>query len=332
MIVFILQMTGQVALAQNFFAYEVVISATLLIVVILMIDELLRHKNPAAQRFVIPTFVIIFFALLSFLNYEIRFVESIIIIFQIGAFVYAVQLSLIAVKYVGDATKVLSEKAITDMRLESMTRQIALQRARYDRLVHNSEQIRAMRHDLRHQLTVLGGLSEAGDFDDLKRYIQELTAGIPHVVADIYCENYAVNAVAGYYIDLAQSENVNVEYKFDIPEETGRVLAVDLCIIVGNLLDNAIDALRRLEQGEKYVKIRAKVVRNTLSIIVENNYDGIYNKRSHVYISRKPEAKNRDGIGLSSVIEVCERYDGIVRIENEDKIWRVSTMVNLSAS
>jgi sensor histidine kinase regulating citrate/malate metabolism len=185
---------------------------------------------------------------------------------------------------------------------------------------------------MRHQLTVLSELSAAGDFDALKRYIRELTAEVPRAVTDVYCENYAVNAVAGYYIGLAQSEEINVDYKLEIPEDTGRVLATDLCIIVGNLIDNAIDALRRLEQDEKYIKIRAKVMRNTLSIIVENNYDGVYNKRGKYYISRKDGGKSRDGIGLSSVIEVCERYDGIVRIENKDKIWRVSTIVNLSVS
>ncbi|GHU62434.1 hypothetical protein AGMMS49983_03850 [Clostridia bacterium] len=333
---FVLQLTGQASLAQNIFTYEIVISVVLVVVLIIAFIELTYYKNPSARRFITPMIIVSAAAYLSFVNYEYRFVDSIILIFQIGAFIFLLQLAVVAAQFIRDAYVTISEKAATELRLQNMNSQVIVQREQYERLVGNSEKVKAMRHDLRHQLTVIRSLNEACDTDGIRKYIDELVVGLPRTVTETYCENYAVNAVAAYYIAIAEKEGVRVDAKLDIPKNTGRVLAVDLCVIVGNLLENAIEALHRMEEPDKYIRARARIVGNALSIIIENNFDGISRKQHGTYLSRKAEGGRRsadgwrhEGIGLSSVRTVCERYGGLLQIESEDNTWRVSALLNI---
>jgi sensor histidine kinase regulating citrate/malate metabolism len=250
------------------------------------------------------------------------------LIFQIGALVFIVQLALVAARFIKDATDALSEKQMYELRLESLNRVVDEQRKQNDHLIVNAEKIRAMRHDLRHQLNVLRSFSEAGDLEGISNYINQVSDSLPRTATESYCENHAVNAVVGYYIALAESEGVSVDAKLEIPEKTGRVHAVDLCVILGNLLENAINGLRSVKTGEKYIRARAKTINETLSLIIENNFDGLWEQDNGVYISRNTSEGRREGEGLVSVEAICKKYDGFIRVEPVNNTWRVSVQVN----
>jgi sensor histidine kinase regulating citrate/malate metabolism len=273
--------------------------------------------------------VIIFFALISFVNYEVRFVESITIIFEIGALIFIVQLSLICIRYISNASKALSEKETMELELEHLNKQVDIQVKQYETLTEASLFIREIRHDLRHQIAAMREYIDEGELDKLRLYLDEISGSIQGTVVGNYCRNTAVNSACSYYVSVADSEGVDVDVRLDIPEETGDVSSMDLCVIVGNLLENAIDAHRRFDSDHKYIKARARVANGTLSIIVENNFDGKWRRHQDKYISSKDESGRRFGIGLQSVNTVCEKYGGFLRIENKENTWRASTIVNL---
>ncbi|MDR0851163.1 MAG: GHKL domain-containing protein [Clostridiales Family XIII bacterium] len=326
---FLLQVTGRMSLAHNVFGYEIMVTGILVVILILTFVEFLYYNNLAARRFILPIIVIILFTLASFLNYELRFLDSLTLIFQIGALIFIMQLAFIGLRFMQDAAQALSEKKILEMRLHDMNLQIDVQRRQFERLAADTDQTKAMHHDFRHQISALKSYSESGDLIGLKKHLDALQVGLEHTEIGNYCRNYAVNSVAAYYVAVARSEGMTADVHLNIPEETGRVPAVDLCVILGNLFENAIEALRRMETEEKYISVYSKIAAGTLSIIVENNFDGIWRKEREAYISRKIGADAREGIGLSSVRAVCERYGGLIRIESDDQIWRVSTIVKM---
>jgi signal transduction histidine kinase len=328
-VVFVLQFTGQVSFAKNMYIYEIVLSAVLIAVLWLTVFEYVYYKRTEARHFVLPTFVIIFFALITFVNYEMRIIDSITIIFEAGALIFIVQLALICISYIRDASKALSAKANMEFKLEYMNQQVNMQKKQFETLTEATLHVREIRHDLRHQIAAMREYIKKGELAKLNAYLDELSGGISSTVTGIYCKNIAVNSVCGYYVSVAAIEGVDVDVRLDIPEQTGNVSSMDLCVIVGNLLENAIDALRRLDVGHKYIKARARVANETLSIIVENNFDGRWKKQQGTYISSKDDTERRLGLGLQSVNTVCEKYEGFMRIEHEDNIWRVSTIVNL---
>ena len=108
--------------------------------------------------------------------------------------------------------------------------------------------------------------------------------------------------------------------------ETFVVTDIDICIILGNLLENAYEACVRQTDGTRYITVKIHQTGRVLIILVENSYSGLMRKKGGVFLSAK--AKNRKGIGLESVVDVTKKYNGIPKIEYDGKIFRVSLLLN----
>ena len=115
-----------------------------------------------------------------------------------------------------------------------------------------------------------------------------------------------------------------------MPEKAGSVPDMDLCVIMGNMLENALEACRRMEGEEQFIKVRAIVDGIFLTIVVENSFDGNWQEEGGAYLSRKEASNIRGGgVGLSSVRAVCEKHGGMMRIEINGKTWKSSALVNM---
>ena len=125
-----------------------------------------------------------------------------------------------------------------NMRLAEQARMaenlLAIQQAQYAQLMENAEAVKAMRHDLRHHIAALAQLAEAADTGHIKAYIENLSGTLAAYREKYYCKNQAVNAIAAHYLSLAEAEEISVDAHLAVPEDTGTVPAMDLCIILGN--------------------------------------------------------------------------------------------------
>jgi hypothetical protein len=220
---------------------------------------------------------------------------------------------------------------VKNVRLEAnaevINRQLDLQRNQYERLMKNAENVKFMHHDLRHHLTLMGELAHG--MTKLEEYIKNLSEKLSATQEKFYCANYAVNAVASHYLAAAESEGVSVEARLEIPEDTGLVPAIDLCVIMGNFLENALEACRRIKHGNKFIRVRSRVAGDSLSIAVANSFDGLWQEgeQEGVYLSLK--APEREGIGLSSVRAVCEKHHGLAQYEIAGDVWKSSALVHM---
>ena len=209
-------------------------------------------------------------------------------------------------------------------------RQFAMQREQYERIMENAKAAKTMRHDIRHHLAVIGQFAEEGDSEKVKAYISELHVTVNTPQEKVYCMNYAVNAVAAHYLRIAENEGISVEVMLNIPEDTGNVPAMDLCVILGNFLENALEACRRMKKGFKYIRVRSRIDGDSLTIVVANSYDGLWSKKDgDVYLSRKENEYVRDGIGISSVKTVCEKHRGLAKFESGELQWKSSALVHM---
>ena len=223
------------------------------------------------------------------------------------------------------------ENAKLAERASLMESQLDLQREQYERLTENAEMLNAIRHDLRHHMAALRQLADAGETALIKAYIEDLSGKLTASQKKRYCKNYAVNAIAGYYLSLAENEGVAVDARLIVPEDTGGVPAMDLCVIVGNFLENALEACRRMEQGERFVRIRSRLDGDTLSFVVTNSFDGQWKEKNGAYLSHKGQGGTtpQAGVGLSSVRAVCEMHRGLARYEADENIWKASALVHM---
>jgi len=208
-------------------------------------------------------------------------------------------------------------------RIQITERQIDLQREQYARLTENAEQIKAARHDLRHQLAVIRQYNESGEPDKLGEFLDGLTGGLP-ASENLYCANYEVNAVVNHYISMAQNEGIRLDLRLDIPEKTGQVSSIDLCVITGNLLENAVEACRCVTACEKYIKLKAYVYNDYLTIVMDNSTNGAFEKKGGIIFSSK---RTGEGIGLSSIEAIAKKYNGTADFKAKDNVFLSSIVI-----
>jgi len=215
--------------------------------------------------------------------------------------------------------RLAAREMITESRLD-------FQREQYERLMESIESVRFMRHDLRHHLAVVSEYAKSGNIAGIQGYMEGVENGLSAARGKVYCENHAVSAITAYYLNLAENQGVETTVKLTVPDETGQIRDSDLCVIVGNFLENAVEACRNVAEGERFLRLFSYVQDDTLTFTMENSFDGKAKEHDGVLFSRKHEG---EGVGLSSVRAVAVKYGGAARFESQGRVFLSSVYVEL---
>lgn len=131
-------------------------------------------------------------------------------------------------------------------RLRQENQFLSMQQSQYERLCKAIEETRQARHDMRHYFSVLSALAERKEWEELKDYLGNAWESIPNVELNL-CDNQAVDGVAGHFC-LRFKEN-QIPFSIDIdPPRKLPVSEIDMCLIMSNLLENALEASLRTEK------------------------------------------------------------------------------------
>lgn len=202
---------------------------------------------------------------------------------------------------------------------------LGVESRRYMELREYMEQTRSLRHDFRQHLHVISGLTEAGQLDELKHYLSQYESELSEARPTL-CANPAVDALAGHYDHEARQKGVPIEWKLELPVLLPMPEA-DLCMILGNLLENALDASRKLTPDQRQIRVMARMLSPAmLGIVVENRYDGVLKKQSGILHSTKHEGI---GIGLVSIETAVRKYNGDLTVETKNNVFRANVLLNL---
>ena len=208
-------------------------------------------------------------------------------------------------------------------RLQQENQFLSMQQQRYESLKAAIEEARQARHDMRHQMNQLSALAEAGDLDGLKAYLAKTVSRIPELDMS-FCENRAADSVVGYYCALAKREGIPFCAKLDLPQ-TLPVDEINLCLVLSNLLENALEASLRTAPARRRIKLTAYLHGNSLALIqVENTYDGVIREKGGVFQSSK---RKGDGVGLQSVRHIAEKSGGVSTVTYQDGVFRARVML-----
>jgi len=200
------------------------------------------------------------------------------------------------------------------------------QRQHYGQFMTNAESVKYLRHDMRHHLTVINEYVQEGNYAGIKGYMEGLEHGLSSMKGRVYCENHAVNVICAHYLGIAEREGVNVSAKLTVPSDVGHVRDSDLCVIVGNFLENAVEACRKVPAGGRFIKFFSYFQGNSLVFDMENSFDGDFYEQDGIIYSSK---RDGEGIGLSSVRAVATEYGGVARFEARGKVFLSSVYVDL---
>lgn len=199
---------------------------------------------------------------------------------------------------------------------------LQMQTAQYETLRSAIGEIRRARHDLRHHFATLSALAERGAWEELRRYLSEAAANVPADELGL-CENPAVDGVAGHYAALSRQSEVPFTCRLELPR-TLPVPEMDVCVVLSNLLENALEASRKLESG-RYIRLWASLRGDNLVLLtVENAYGGRLEEREGVLQSSK---RPGEGLGLQSVAHIAEKGGGYCRFLYGDGVFTANVML-----
>lgn len=232
--------------------------------------------------------------------------------------------SVLVCALLGKVIRQMEEAVIAQEKGKWAEQMLSLQVAQYEALKQNIEQTKEQRHDLRHQLAVIRSYSESGNNSKLTGYLDTLIAAIPDQHGVSYCENPAVNAIVSHYAALAEKSGIELTIKLIVPEHTESISNTNLCVIFGNLLENAIEACERMTEGKRFIRLYSRLQHKTLTIAVDNSFDGTVRKQGERLLSSK---RTDFGIGTASVTAVAEKHGGGASFEVDGSVFKVSAYV-----
>lgn len=211
-----------------------------------------------------------------------------------------------------------------NMHLENANHSLKMEQLQFINLQNKITEARRTRHDLRHHSTVIKSYLEQEDYLNLKEYLESFLKVLPCDTPMIFCENTVINVLISHFYGIARDNNIDFKANVNLPSSIP-VEDVDLTVIVGNLIENAVYACISGSDIPKSIKIKGLVKNNILLFTVDNTYSNAIRKdKSGVYFSTKHEGV---GIGIESVSEIVERYNGVLKIEQHNNVFYVSVML-----
>ncbi len=184
--------------------------------------------------------------------------------------------------------------------------QLAAQKQHYTDLLEQVEKARQQRHDIKHHVAALRSYIEAEDMEGLSRYFSDYSRQYDEQLIVPYSGNAAVDAVFYHYMKRAADLDVQLNCAGTI--RNCAVSDIDLCALLGNALENALDACMYLESG-RVIDVVFQSREFMTSIVVRNAFDGTVYQTGHFLLSRKRRGEQR-GVGVASMREICQRCGG----------------------
>ncbi len=186
--------------------------------------------------------------------------------------------------------------------------------------------MRGWRHDYHNHMQVMKAQLSMGNLDGVRTYLDELERELDRIDTVVRSGNLMVDAILNSKLTLARRQKIAVNCKVKVPEQIG-VEDVDLCVILGNLLENALEACAQTEEPNRFLRIYMTVNGSQLYLSVQNSAreEPDFNQRN--YITRK---RGNHGLGMKRVQAAVDKYDGYLNLANEPGIFAAEVTMPLA--
>lgn len=215
-----------------------------------------------------------------------------------------------------------------EKQLERERQEYALQVKMYDQHIESRKEmmgeVHRIKHDMKNNMVYLQMLLKENP-KEAESYLNDyMKVNMENLREFSNSGNLAVDALLNYKNMIAAEKNVFINLDIQIPNSL-HYKSSDLCVILGNLLDNAIEAAENSENKE--IDVRIVYVKNKLKITVKNYYTGKIKKDTGGnFISTKSDTKNH-GIGLQSVTRIVEAYGGVMEVRTDHSVFQVDIIM-----
>lgn len=167
----------------------------------------------------------------------------------------------------------------------------------------------------------MDALIDNGEYAEIKEYLSSMMEDIHSAQRVINTGNNYFDAILNYYADKAVQRDIEFKTDIIVPEDFN-MRTYDLNIIMGNLLDNALE--NTIKANKSNVNLSIRYANGLLDIIVSNTYQGKIQKESNHFISSKNE---EHGFGIENVKRMVEKYNGEINIDYDGNIFTVRVVI-----
>lgn len=203
---------------------------------------------------------------------------------------------------------------------------IKLQEEHFRQIIVQDEKIRRLRHDMQAHMMVLRKYCENKEYDQLTEYILYMTDIKEIEIVKNYTGNQGVDAVLNYLIDSATKEIIEVEINASMFIEN-RLTTFEICTILFNLIQNAIEACRKIPvKKQRIIQIEMLVYENKQYIRIRNTVDEKV-KLQHGTLYTTKLDRNDHGFGIQNVVEIVKEHNGTIEFTSENMWFEVQILI-----
>lgn len=188
--------------------------------------------------------------------------------------------------------------------------------------------MRAWRHDYHNHMQSIKAMLEMGKKEELSEYLDNLEKDLDSIDIAIRTGNVGLDAILSSKVSIARKNNIEVNCTAKVPADL-KISDVHLCAIVGNLMDNAIEACEKISAGSKprFIRVYIGLFKSQLYISVTNSTkESKRRKRLSELVTSK---LGEHGFGLRRIDKLAEKYDGYVNRKNEPGVFATEVMLPL---
>ena len=216
-----------------------------------------------------------------------------------------------------------SNKAKLDSAIFEQERKFYYEQCQY--MQQNEENIRSFRHDMKNHLFTVAENIRTGEYKQAESYIKSM------VNDKLYNEkiysntgNIAIDSVLNYKLNEASGKNIRINADIKVPSDIV-VDPTDITSIVGNLLDNAINAVLKIAEQDREIIVNLSYNKGRLFINVKNKFNGIVKMSNGRLVTDKDSSEH--GYGLKNVERTLEKYNGYIEYQHNNGIFETTAIM-----
>lgn len=183
--------------------------------------------------------------------------------------------------------------------------------------------MRGWRHDYHNHMQSVKAYLAMDSLDEAKAYLDRLEQDLDDIDLLFHTGNINADAILNSKISLAVKRGIQVDYKATVPKELA-VSDIDLCVVIGNLIDNAVEACEKVDPEHQFIRLYIGILRRQLYVSVTNATSEVVRKLDEEYITTK---RGDHGHGLKRINNIVNKYDGYINRKNEPGVFVTEIML-----
>lgn len=195
----------------------------------------------------------------------------------------------------------------------------------YDEVEIMYRKMRGWRHDYHNHIQTLKAYMTMAQYEEAAKYLDRLEEDLANVDMVLRTGNVMADAILNSKLTLMQERNIEVDATVKVPGNLP-ISDIDLSVLIGNLMDNAMEACTKVPEKDRFIHIYIDVMKQQLYISVTNSMLGMAKKKGNRFVSEK---EGNHGFGLLRIDDIVAKHGGYLNRQSENGVFATEIMLPL---